>query len=402
MEDALIFDAVRTPRGKGRAGGALHTTSPSRLAASAITAVHERQGLPSDAIEEVALGCVEPVMDQGANIARTAALLAGLSDRVPGITVSRFCSSGLDAVNMIAAQVCAGMLDLGLGGGVESMSRVPMMSSGGAWGTDPDLAQRIGFVPQGVAADLFATLHGYTRKNCDAYAVQSQQRAAVAVNEHRFRSSLIPVCDPNGIVLLAGDEHPRPGVTSENLAQLKPAFAQQSEQAGFGAVARMMWPQVERIDHVHHAGNSSGVVDGAAAVLVGSERAARRYGLRARARIRAWACVGSEPTLMFRGPGPATELVLRRAGMQLSDVDLFEVNEAFAVMPLWYQDHFDIDPLRVNVNGGAIAFGHPLGATGAMLLGTVLDELERRGETIGLVALCVASGMGTATIVERI
>jgi acetyl-CoA C-acetyltransferase len=402
MADAFIYDHVRTPRGRGRADGALHSITPISLASQVLAALRERSSVDTALVDDVVLGCVTPVGEQGADIARVAAIHAGYSESVPGKQLNRFCASGLEAVNTAAAQVMSGQSDLVIGGGVESMSRVPMGADGGAWATDPQVAWHSYFVPQGISADLIATMDGYSRETLDGYALQSQQRAAQAWREGRFAHSVIPVRDQIGEVALDRDEYMRPSTTIEDLARLKPAFTVQGEQAGFDAVALLRYPQVEVIEHRHTAGNSSGIVDGAAAVLVGSRRIGRKLGLKPRARIRAFASIGSEPTIMLTGPAPATRKVLKRAGMAVGDIDLYEINEAFAAVVLRYQRELGLDPERVNVNGGAIAMGHPLGATGAIVLGTVLDELERRDLSTALVTLCVGAGMGTATIIERV
>lgn len=402
MTQAFIYDAVRTPRGKGRKDGGLHGATPVHLAATTLAALRERNQLDTSAIDDVVLGCVEPVGEQGANIARIAALVAGYDLAAAGFHVNRFCASGLEACNIAAAQVMAGQSDLVIGGGVESMSRVPMMTSGGAWAMDPDVARRTHFVPQGVSADLIATRWGYSRRDVDSYAVESQRRATLARSQGRFSRSLVAVRDVAGSVMLDHDEFIRPGTSLDSLASLKPAFAEQGEKLGFDAIAVQRYPELERIEHVHHAGNSSGVVDGAAAVLIGSREAGERMGLKPRARVRAFGSIGSEPTIMLTGPGLVTEKVLKRAGMRIQDVDLFEVNEAFAAVVLRFLDAMAVSPDRVNVNGGAIALGHPLGATGAMLLGTLLDEMERGDLATGLVTLCVGAGMGTATLIERV
>jgi len=402
MTQAFIYDAVRTPRGKGRKDGRLHGATPVHLAATTLAALRERNQLDTSAIDDVVLGCVEPVGEQGANIARIAALTAGYDLAAAGFHVNRFCASGLDACNIAAAQVMAGQSDLVIGGGVESMSRVPMMTSGGAWAMDPDVARRTHFVPQGVSADLIATRWGYSRRDVDSYAVESQRRATLARTQGRFSRSVVAVRDVAGSVMLDHDEFIRPGTSVDSLASLKPAFAEQGEKLGFDAIAVQRYPELERIEHVHHAGNSSGVVDGAAAVLIGSREAGQRMGLKPRARVRAFGSIGSEPTIMLTGPSLVTEKVLKRAGMRIQDIDLFEVNEAFAAVVLRFLDAMAVSPDRVNVNGGAIALGHPLGATGAMLLGTLLDEMERGDLSTGLVTLCVGAGMGTATLIERV
>lgn len=402
MPEALIYDHVRTPRGRGKPDGALHEVSTVDLAVTALGAIRDRNGLDPRRVEDVILGCVDPVGEAGGNVARAAALKAGFGREVPGVQINRFCASGLDAVSLAAAQVISGMKDMAVGGGVESMSRVGMGASGGAWPVDPDLAVPTCFLPQGVAADLIATKYGFTRDDVDAYAVESQSRAARSWAEGRFARSIVPVRDVNGLTILDRDEHMRPGTDMQSLGQLKAAFAQLGDMAGFDAVAIAAHPEIEAIDHVHHAGNSSGVVDGAAAVLVGSREAGAAAGIKPRARIRAFASTGSDLALMLTGPVDVSEIVLRKAGMTKADIDLFEINEAFSAVVLRYLQALDLDPAIVNVAGGAIAMGHPLGATGAMILGTVLDELERRDRSTALVTLCVAAGMGSAMIVERV
>jgi len=400
VAEVCIYDAVRTPRGKLR-GGALQHVTPIRLAAVPLAALRDRNGLDTAAVEEVVFGCVIPFGEQGGDIARAAVLAAGFDQSVPGAQINRFCGSGLEAVNMVAGQVASGQVALGIGGGVESMSRVPMGSDQGSWVSDPRETFRTHYVPQGIGADLLATLCGHSRRDVDALAVESQRRTAAAQDEGHFARTLVPVHDLNGTLLLDRDEHPRRSATLESLGKLEPAFTHVGA-AGFDGRAILRYPQVERIEHVHTAANSSGIVDGAAAVLLGSREAGERLGLKPRARIRAWAAVGSEPTIMLTGPVAASRRALARAGMQASDIDLFEINEAFASVVLYVAEELGAGLDRVNVNGGAIALGHPLGATGAMLLGTVLDELERRGLATGLVTLCVAGGMGTATIIERV
>ena len=402
MTDAYIYDHVRSPRGKGRPDGALHEITPVSLASQVLAALRDRSGLDSALVDDVVLGCVSPVGEQGADIARVAALHAGYAETVPGKQVNRFCASGLEAVNTAAAQVMSGQSDLVVGGGIESMSRVPMGSDGGAWPIDPAVALPLYFVPQGISADLIATLDGHSREDLDAYAVESQRRAAEAWDNGWFSRSVVPVRDVLGQVLLDRDEYLRPGTTMADLAALKPAFAAPGEQAGFDAVALQRYPQVESIRHVHTAGNSSGIVDGAAAVLVGNGRMARRLGLTPRARIRAFASIGSEPTIMLTGPAAASRKALRRARMSVGDIDLWEINEAFASVVLRYMSDLGLPHDKVNVAGGAIALGHPLGATGAIVLGILLDEMERRGLGTGLVTLCIGAGMGTATIIERV
>ena len=402
MPEAYVFDHVRTPRGRGKVDGALHTVSTVKLAAGVLATIAERNRLDRAAVGDVILGCVDPVGEAGGDIARSAVFAAGFPFTVPGIQVNRYCASGLDAVNLAAAHVAAGSHGLVIAGGVEAMSRVGIGASGGAWPVDPAVALPSYFMPQGVSADLIATKYGFSRADVDAYAVESQKRAAAAWDEGRFAGSVIPVRDENGMVLLARDEHMRPETTMQGLAALNPSFAMYGEVGGFDAVAIQAHPEIEAIDHVHHAGNSSGIVDGAAAVLVGSKAAGRKAGLIPRARIRAYANIGSEPALMLTGPVDVTRLLLKRARMTLADIDLFEVNEAFAAVVLRYLQAFELDPATVNVNGGAIAMGHPLGATGAMLLGTALDELERRSLSTALVTLCIGAGMGTATLIERV
>jgi acetyl-CoA C-acetyltransferase len=402
MPEAYIYDHVRTPRGRGKPDGSLHEVTALRLAETALRALKDRNGLDTRQVDDVVLGCVDPVGEAGGDIARMAALSAGYGNSVPGVQINRFCASGLDAINFAAAQVMAGQHDLTVGGGVESMSRVGLGASGGAWPVDPAIAVKSYFMPQGVSADLIATKYGFSRDDCDAYAVESQKRSAKSWDEGLFRNSVVPVKDINGITLLDRDEHMRPSTDMQSLASLKPSFVQMGQMGGFDAVAVDAHPDVEAVDHVHHAGNSSGIVDGAAAVLIGSREAGDRAGLRPRARIRAFANIGSDPALMLTGPVDVTRKVLARAGMGLSDIDLFEINEAFASVVLRFHQAFDLDPAQVNVNGGAIAMGHPLGATGAMILGTVLDELERTGKERALVTLCIGAGMGTATIIERV
>ncbi|MCP1559181.1 UNVERIFIED_ORG: acetyl-CoA C-acetyltransferase [Methylobacterium sp. SuP10 SLI 274] len=402
MPEAYIYDHVRTPRGRGKPDGSLHEVTALRLAETALRALKDRNGLDTRQVDDVVLGCVDPVGEAGGDIARAAALVADYGTHVPGVQINRFCASGLDAINFAAAQVMAGQHDLTVGGGVESMSRVGLGASGGAWPVDPAIAVKSYFMPQGVSADLIATKYGFSRDDCDAYAVESQKRSAQSWNEGLFKNSVVPVRDINGITLLDRDEHMRPTTDMQSLASLKPSFVQMGQMGGFDAVAVDAHPDVEAVHHVHHAGNSSGIVDGAAAVLIGSREAGDAAGLRPRARIRAFANIGSDPALMLTGPVDVTKKVLARAGMSLSDIDLFEINEAFASVVLRFHQAFDLDPAKVNVNGGAIAMGHPLGATGAMILGTVLDELERTGKERALVTLCIGAGMGTATIIERV
>jgi acetyl-CoA C-acetyltransferase len=402
MPDAFIYDHVRTPRGRGKADGALHEVTALNLATQTLAAVKERNRLDPALVDDVVLGCVDPIGEAGGDIARVAALTAGYGDGVPGVQINRFCASGLDAVNFAAAEIMSGQHDMTIGGGVESMSRVGIGAAGGAWPMDPAIALKSYFMPQGISADLIATKYGFSRDDVDAYAVESQKRAATAWNEGRFARSVISVKDVNGLTILAKDEHMRPTTTMQSLAQLNPSFVQLGEMGGFDAVAVQAHPELETINHVHHAGNSSGIVDGAAAVLIGSRQAGEKAGLKPRMRIRAFANIGSEPAIMLTGPVDVTEKVLAKAKMSLDDIDLIEVNEAFASVVLRYCQAFDLDAAKVNVNGGAIAMGHPLGATGAMILGTVIDELERRDLSTALVTLCIGAGMGTATIIERV
>jgi acetyl-CoA C-acetyltransferase len=402
MPEAFIYDHVRSPRGRGKADGSLHEVTALNLAAQTLAAVKDRNKLDPALVEDVVLGCVDPVGEAGGDIARASALVAGFGDSVPGVQINRFCASGLDAVNFAAAEVMSGQHEMTIGGGVESMSRVGIGASGGAWPIDPSIAVATYFLPQGISADLIATKYGFTRDDVDAYAVESQKRAAKAWDEGRFKNSVIPVKDVNGLTILAKDEHMRPGTTMQTLAALQPSFVQMGEMAGFDAVAVQRYPEVEAVNHVHTPGNSSGIVDGAAAVLIGSKAAGKAAGLKPRAKIRQFANVGSEPSIMLTGPIPVTEKVLKRAGMTKKDIDLWELNEAFASVVLRYMQALDISHEKINVNGGAIAMGHPLGATGAMILGTVLDELERRDKETALVTMCIGVGMGTATIIERV
>jgi len=402
MTDAFIFDHVRTPRGRGKSTGSLHEVTAIELATQVLSGLRDRTELDTSRVDDIVMGCVAPLGEQGANIARVAALNADYDTSVPGKQVHRFCASGLEAVNGAAAQVMAGQSDLCIGGGVESMSRVPMASDGGAWISDPRVANKTHFVPQGISADLLATLYGITRNDVDSYAVESQNRAANAWEQGYFSGSILPVKDHLGMTVLERDEHMRPGTTVEDLAKLNAAFTTMGEQLGFNSVALQVYPEVEQIKHIHHAGNSSGIVDGAAATLVGSKAAGDELGLKARARIVGFSSTGSEPTIMLTGPGPSARKVLKRCGMEAGDIDLYELNEAFAAVVLRFMQELDIPHEQINVNGGAIAMGHPLGATGSMILGTVLDELERRNLNTALVTLCVGAGMGTATIIERV
>ena len=399
---AYLYDHARTPRGKGRPDGALHQVTPVRLSAQVLAALRDRHALDTTLIDDVILGCTNAYAEQGADIARTVALLAGYGQQVPGMQIDRYCASGLEAVNLAAAQVSCGQVQAIVAGGVESMSRVPPLSGGGAWCSDPQTIWQTWFSPTGVSADLLATLDGFSREQLDAYGLQSQQRCAVAQAEGRFDRALVPVTDMLGQVLLARDEFPRAATTAESLAALKPAFDQVGEQGGFDAVALQRYPQIERVQHLHTAATSSGIVDGASAVLVGSAAFGQAAGMKPRARVRSFASVGSEPFLMLDGPAAATDKALRLAGLTRKDIDLFEINEAFAAVVLHYQRALDLDPARVNVNGGAIALGHPLGATGAMLVGTVLDELERRNLATAVITLCAAAGQASATVIERV
>ena len=403
MTEAYIYDAVRSPRGKGRPDGALHEITPIDLAAQVLAAIRDRNGLSGEEIEDVAFGCVSPVGEQGAVITRTAVLAAGYPHTTSGIQVNRFCGSGLEASNIAAAKVKSGECDLAVGGGIESMSRVPMGSDGGAWPIAPRSAIANYFIPQGISADLIATRYGYSRDDVDAYAVESQKRAGRAWAEKRFARSILPIKDVIGEVVLDHDELMRPQTDMQSLGALAPAFQMMGTMMpGFDDIAIMRYPDVEKINHVHHAGNSSGIVDGSAAVLIGTKEAGEKYGLKARARIVSTASIGSEPAIMLTGPEFAAQKALTRAGMDKSDIDVWELNEAFASVVLRFMEAMKIDHSDINVNGGAIAMGHPLGATGAMILGTVLDELERSGKSTALTTLCIGAGMGTATIIERV
>lgn len=402
MSDVYIYDHVRTPRGRGKKDGALHEVPSVRLAAKALAAIRDRNGLDTATVDDIILGCVDPIMDAGAVIAKGAAFEAGYSTKAPGMQISRFCASGLDAVNFAAGKIAAGADDIVIAGGVESMSRVGLGMAGGAWFMDPSVNFPAFFMPQGVSADLIATKYGFSREDVDAYAVESQKRAAHAWQNGYFSRSVVPVKDQNGLTILDRDEHMRPETTLEALAGLNPSFQMPGEMGGFEAVAIQAHPDVERINYVHHAGNSSGIVDGAGVVLLGSKAGGESMGLKPRARIKAFANIGSDPALMLTGPVDVTEKLLKKTGMRLADIDLFELNEAFAAVVLRYAQAFEIPADKLNVNGGAIAMGHPLGATGAMILGTVLDELERRNLGTALVTLCIGAGMGTATVIERI
>jgi acetyl-CoA C-acetyltransferase len=403
MTDAFIYDTLRTPRGRGKSTGSLHATKPISLVVGLLDELRKRHpGLDPAAVEDVVLGCVTPIGEQGADIARTAALAAGYETSAPGLQLNRFCASGLEAVNIGAQKVRSGWEDLVIAGGVESMSRVPMGSDGGAWAMDPETAYATSFVPQGISADLIATLEGFSREDVDAYAVESQTRTAKALADGAFTRSVIPVVDRNGQIVLDHDEFPRPGTTMETLAGLQPSFAVIGDAGGFDAVALQKYHWVEKIEHVHTPGNSSGIVDGAALVLVGSEHAGEVHGLTPRARVLSVGVVAQEPTIMLTGPAPAARKALTKAGLSPDDIDLYEVNEAFAAVVLKFLRDLDLPADKVNVNGGAIALGHPLGATGAMILGTLIDELERRDLRYGLATLCVGGGMGVATVIERV
>ena len=402
MTDAYIYDHVRTPRGRGKPSGSLHEVTPIALLTQVLQGLRDRNSLDTSRLDDVIMGCVAPVGEQGANVARVAVLNAGYAENVPGKQLNRFCASGLEAVNTAAAQVMAGQSDLTIGGGVESMSRVPMGADGGAMASDPQVAYRTYFAPQGIGADLIATKYGISRLDCDRYAAESQRRAGQAWQNGWFRNSVLTIRDSLGLTLLDRDEHLRADTTVEGLGELKPAFTAMGEQFGFDSVALQRYPEVERINHVHTGGNSSGIVDGAAAVLVGNRKTGQALGLKPRARIVGFASIGSEPTIMLTGPAPATQKALKRCRMKPKDIDLFELNEAFASVVLRYMQVLDVPHEKINVNGGAIAMGHPLGATGAMILGTVLDELERRDLSTALVTLCIGAGMGTATIIERV
>jgi acetyl-CoA C-acetyltransferase len=403
MTEAYIYDCIRTPRGKGRADGSLHEVTAARLSADLLNALQQRNHLNGPVIEDVIWGNATQVMEQGGCLARTAVLASDLDERIPGLSINRFCASGMEAVNLAANQIQGGAGSAYIAGGVEMMSRVPMGSDGAAVAVDPAIAMAHYFVPQGISADIIATEYGFTRAQADRLAVESQKRAARAIAEGRFDNTLVEVKDLNGLPILTHDEYPRPSTDMQSLGALKPAFKDMGEtMPGFDKVALMKYPHLERINHIHHAGNSSGIVDGAAGILIGSKAFGAAHGLKPRAVIRATAKIGSDPTIMLTGPVPVTEKILAQSGMSISDIDLFEVNEAFAAVVLRFMQAFNVDESRVNVNGGAIAMGHPLGATGAIIIGMLLDELERSGKGTGLATLCVASGMGAATIIERI
>ncbi len=403
MTEAYIYDAARTPRGKGRPDGSLHEVTSVALSARLLNAVKERNGLEGHAVEDVIWGNVTQVKEQGGCLARSAVLESDLDESIPGLAINRFCASGMEAVNLAANQVKGGAGQAYIAGGVEMMGRVAMGSDGAAIAVDPSMTFKTYFVPQGISADIIATEYGFTREQADALAVESQRRAAAAWAENRFAKSIVPVLDQNGLTILDRDEYMRPGTTTEDLAKLKASFKEMGEMMpGFDKVAMLKYPHLDHIEHIHHAGNSSGIVAGAGAVLIGTAEFGKAYGLKPRARIRATAKIGTDPTIMLTGPVPVTEKILKDSGMSISDIDLFEVNEAFASVVLRFMQAFDVDPSIVNVNGGSIALGHPLGATGAIIIGTLLDELERQDKNVGLATLCIASGMGAATIIERV
>ncbi len=403
MEDAYIYDAVRSPRGKGRKDGALHEVTAAKLSADMLNALKERNNLEGHAVEDVIWGNVTQVGEQGACLARTAVLASNLDESIPGVSINRFCASGLEAVNMAANQVRGGAGDAYIAGGVECMSRVPMGSDGGAIAADPTIAMKSYFVPQGISSDIIATEYGFTRDDADELAVRSQNRAKAAWDDHRFDKTVVPVKDMNGLTILDNDEYMRPGTDMQALGALNPSFQQIGEvMPGFDAIALMKYPHLEKINHIHHAGNSSGIVDGAAAILIGNKAYGDKHGVKPRARIKATAKIGTDPTIMLTGPVPVTQKIMADSGMEISDIDLFEVNEAFASVVLRFMQAFDVDPDVVNMNGGSIAMGHPLGATGAIILGTLLDEMERTDRETGLATLCIGSGMGAATVIERV
>ncbi|MBK8839022.1 MAG: acetyl-CoA C-acetyltransferase [Hyphomonadaceae bacterium] len=401
MAEAYIYDAVRTPRGKGKSNGSLHEITSLQLATQALKAIKDRNNLDTSKVDDVILGCVTPIGEQGSDIARIAVLNADYSETTAGVQVDRFCASGLEACNIAAAKVMTGEADMAIGGGVEAMSRVPMGSNGGAWATNPEIAMKSYFAPQGIGADLIATKYGFSRDDVDAYAVESQKRASRAWKEGRFKKSVVPVMDQLGVTILAHDETVRGDTTMQTLAALNPSFEQMGQMA-FDDVVRQRYPEIEKVNHVHHAGNSSGIVDGASAVLIGTKEMGEQLGLKARARIKGFASIGSEPSIMLTGPSLVTQKLLGKLGMTPEDIDLYELNEAFASVVLRMMQHLNIPHEKMNVNGGAIAMGHPLGATGGMILGTMLDELERSGKETGLITLCVGAGMGTATVIERV
>ena len=402
MTDCFIYDAIRTPRGKGKKNGSLHEVTSVELATQVLNNIKDRNDLDTSDIDDVVLGCVTPVGEQGADIARTAVLKADYDQSVAGVQINRFCASGLEATNMAAGQIMSGQSQMTIGGGVESLSRVPMGSDGGAMVADPSVAIQNYFVPQGVSADMIASKYGYSRDDVDAYSVESQNRAKAAWDENRFDKSITPVKDINGLTILDHDEFMRPETTMQSLGSLDPSFAMMGEMAGFDATINQRYPEVESVNHVHTAGNSSGIVDGAAGILLGNKEIGEKYGLKPRAKIKGFASIGSEPSIMLTGPGFVTDKLLKNLGMSKSDIDIWELNEAFAAVVLRFMEHMGVDHSDINVNGGAIAMGHPLGATGAMILGTVMDELERTNKSTALATLCVGGGMGTATVIERL
>ena len=402
MTDCFIYDAIRTPRGKGKKNGSLHEVTSVELTTQVINNIKDRNDLDTSDIDDVVLGCVTPVGEQGADIARTAVLKADYDQSVAGVQINRFCASGLEATNMAAGQIMSGQSQMTIGGGVESLSRVPMGSDGGAMVADPSVAIQNYFVPQGVSADMIASKYGYSRDDVDAYSVESQNRAKAAWDENRFDKSITPVKDINGLTILDHDEFMRPETTMQSLGSLDPSFAMMGEMAGFDATINQRYPEVESVNHVHTAGNSSGIVDGAAGILLGNKEIGEKYGLKPRAKIKGFASIGSEPSIMLTGPGFVTDKLLKNLGMNKSDIDIWELNEAFAAVVLRFMEHMGVDHSDINVNGGAIAMGHPLGATGAMILGTVMDELERTNKSTALATLCVGGGMGTATVIERV
>ena len=402
MTDCFIYDAIRTPRGKGKKNGSLHEVTSVELATQVLNNIKDRNDLDTSDIDDVVLGCVTPVGEQGADIARTAVLKADYDQSVAGVQINRFCASGLEATNMAAGQIMSGQSQMTIGGGVESLSRVPMGSDGGAMVADPSVAIQNYFVPQGVSADMIASKYGYSRDDVDAYSVESQNRAKAAWDENRFDKSITPVKDINGLTILDHDEFMRPETTMQSLGSLDPSFAMMGEMAGFDATINQRYPEVESVNHVHTAGNSSGIVDGAAGILLGNKEIGEKYGLKPRAKIKGFASIGSEPSIMLTGPGFVTDKLLKNLGMNKSDIDIWELNEAFAAVVLRFMEHMGVDHSDINVNGGAIAMGHPLGATGAMILGTVMDELERTNKSTALATLCVGGGMGTATVIERL
>ena len=402
MTDCFIYDAIRTPRGKGKKNGSLHEVTSVELATQVLNNIKDRNDLDTSDIDDVVLGCVTPVGEQGADIARTAVLKADYDQSVAGVQINRFCASGLEATNMAAGQIMSGQSQMTIGGGVESLSRVPMGSDGGAMVADPSVAIQNYFVPQGVSADMIASKYGYSRDDVDAYSVESQNRAKAAWDENRFDKSITPVKDINGLTILDHDEFMRPETTMQSLGSLDPSFAMMGEMAGFDATINQRYPEVESVNHVHTAGNSSGIVDGAAGILLGNKEIGEKYGLKPRAKIKGFASIGSEPSIMLTGPGFVTDKLLKNLGMNKSDIDIWELNEAFAAVVLRFMEHMGVDHSDINVNGGAIAMGHPLGATGAMILGTVMDELERTNKSTALATLCVGGGMGTATVIERV